>query len=320
MKSDLPKILHPLLGKPIIAHVTDMASAISELKRNIIVIARHSEMVRDIVKGERIEYAYQKAPLGTADAVKSGLNAADSSYDHILILNGDVPLIKVSTIKSLIAKHTEENNDLTVLSFIASVPGSYGRVTRDDSGNIRAIVEEKDATSEEKKIDEVNSGIYLIGNHAAGFLSHIKKNEKKGEYYLTDIISICHEKGMKVSAHCVDDESEFLGVNSRSDLLTIQKILQKEIHNHFLQKGVSLMGEDSIIIHPTVDIEKDTRIYPNVILEGNTYVGQGSIIYPGVRVVNSEIGKNVVIKDNSLIENTTVPESTTIEPFTYLKG
>ncbi len=319
MKSSLPKVLHNILGKPIITHVIDAISTMNVLKI-IIVIAEHSEGIKDALNNEKISFAYQQRPLGTADALKAGVNTIHSPIDHALVLNGDTPLIKKETLKKLIKVHTKKSNDITLLSFISSDPTSYGRILRDEGGRVKCIVEEKDATKEEKAIKEVNSGIYVFSHRSLAYLNHIKMNEKKGEYYLTDIISLGYRKGLTVDALCVDDETEFIGINSRYELLMAQKKLQRRIARYWLERGVTLMDMDSIIISPNVKIGRDTTIYPNVLLEGNTTVGAGCTIHSNSRIVNSMIKDNVILKDSTLIEDSRIRSSSKIGPFAYIRA
>jgi len=319
MKSSLPKVLHQILGKPIITLVLD-AIPVRNMAEIIIVIAEHSEGIKGILNSKKISFAYQQRPLGTGDALKAGVKAIHFPVDHVLVLNGDTPLIKKETLNKLIKVHTKKSNDITLLSFVASDPTSYGRILRDEGGRVKGIVEEKDTTKEEKGIKEVNSGIYVFRYPSLEYLSQIQKNQNKGEYYLTDMISLCYGKGLSVDTLCMDDETEFIGINSRHELLMAQKNLQRRIARHWLERGVTLMDIDSIIISPDAHIGRDTTIYPNVILEGNTKVGTGCTIHSSSRIINSTIKDSVIIKNCTLIEDSTIHSSSSNGPFAYIRS
>ena len=300
-------------------------------------------------KNGSVFFAVQEKPLGTAHALIEGLKGfkeagpiakhdgkqsghdgkqsgqlggkQSAKYDgeHVLVMTGDAPLIEASSFQSLIRRHEKSKNDLTVLSFDASNPTSYGRILRGADGVLLGIIEEKDASIKEKLITEVNSGIYVIAPSALKYLEDIKLNAKKGEYYLTDLVSICVSLGLKVDAFLVDDEEQFTGINSRRELLIVQKTLQWRINTRWLDNGVTLMDIESVIIGPDVKIGKDTVIYPNVVVEGETRIGKNCTIYPNSRIVDSSIGDNVIIKDSTLIENSTLQESSSVGPFSHLR-
>jgi len=319
MKSDIPKVLHPLLGKPIISHIIKTLEGVDRISRKIVVISRHTEAVREVLSGKDIVFAVQTDLLGTADALKDGLKSADTKFDHIIVLAGDAPLITQNTINTLIDTHIREKNDITIQSFIAPDPTSYGRIEKDVSGAVIAIIEEKDADDKQRDITEVNSGIYLFSAKAITHLKQIKVNPIKGEYYLTDIVSICHDKGLKVEAACSDTMDEFIGINTRFDLLTAQKALQWRINLYWMERGVTLMDIDSIIIEPEVKIGADTTIFPSVIVQAGTVIGSHCAICPNTRIINSVIKDKVIVKDCSFIENSTIDCESSIGPFSHIR-
>jgi bifunctional UDP-N-acetylglucosamine pyrophosphorylase/glucosamine-1-phosphate N-acetyltransferase len=340
MKSATPKVLHKIMGKAVVSYAVDAVRGFCD--KTVVVIGPHSEAVKDIykvckpavkenkhgkddsgVKDDKhggILFAYQEKPLGTANALMDGLKGfkADDSR-HVLVVTGDAPLIEPESLKKLIRRHEKNKNDLTVLSFDASDPTSYGRILRGEDDGVLGIIEEKDASAKEKLITEVNSGIYLIAPSALKLMDKIKLNAKKGEYYLTDLVSICVGLGLKVDAFPADDEEQFMGINSRRELLIAQKTLQWRINNRWLDKGVTLMDIESIIIGPDVKIGADTVVYPNVVVEGETRIGKNCTIYPNARIVDSSVGDNVTIKDSTLIENSTLQESSSVGPFSHLR-
>ncbi len=319
MKSSTPKVLHKILGKPIIEYVVNAVTKTNKIIYTTIVIANHSEEIKDIYSNDKISFAYQKKQLGTADALKSGVYAINLNYDHLLVINGDTPLIRKQTLSKLIKKHLINQNDITILSFKLSDPTSYGRIVRDKKGSVKGIVEEKDATKIEKSIKEVNSGMYIFSKRSIKCLDQIKMNRKKGEYYLTDVISIGYNKILTIDTLCAKDEDELLGINSQYELLIAQKIMQHQIARHWLDNGVTLMDIDSIMIEPDVKISRDTTIYPNVIIEGNTKVGEGCTIHSNTRIVDSIIKDKVIIKESSLIEGSRIHTHSVVGPFAHIK-
>ncbi|MBF0338665.1 MAG: bifunctional UDP-N-acetylglucosamine diphosphorylase/glucosamine-1-phosphate N-acetyltransferase GlmU [Nitrospirae bacterium] len=319
MKSNTPKVLHKILGKPIINYITDAINGVDAIDKTLIVVSPHTEALVPLYKGTGTSIAWQNPPLGTADALKSALIVNGGNFDYLLVLAGDVPLIRPETLEALIGQHITHNNALTLITFNAAIPGSYGRIKRNPDGTIAGIIEENDASDQEKTITEVNSGIYVFERTALSYLDKIERNPKKGEFYLTDIVAICNSAGLRVEAALMAEEAEFVGVNSRADLLAAQMLLQQRLAARWMAEGVTLMNIDSILISPDVVIGMDTVIYPDVILEGHTEIGQGCTIYPGVIIIDTIVGDNVIIKNSSVIENSEIEAQATIGPFAHLR-
>jgi bifunctional UDP-N-acetylglucosamine pyrophosphorylase/glucosamine-1-phosphate N-acetyltransferase len=202
---------------------------------------------------------------------------------------------------------------------MAQDPSSYGRIIRDEYDRAASIIEGRDATVNQKGIKEVNSGIYAIESEALPILKEIRLNESKGEYYLTDVVSIAKDKGFKVDAFCIGSEDELMGVNNQEDLEKVRRIMRERIINGWLNKGVNFMDTDSVFIAPNVKIGKGTQIYPNVCLEGNTRVGSGCTIYPHVRILDSTIDDEAIIKDFTLIEGSVVKKRASVGPFARIR-
>ncbi|MBF0465739.1 MAG: bifunctional UDP-N-acetylglucosamine diphosphorylase/glucosamine-1-phosphate N-acetyltransferase GlmU [Nitrospirae bacterium] len=318
MHSSLPKVLHRILGKPMICYTADCLSEISDIEKTVIVISRLTETVKDFIKKDSVEFAYQEKPLGTADALKSALSVIKDSYDLILVVTGDTPLIKSKTLENVVDFHLQNENALTVVTFNASVPGAYGRILRINN-EISRIVELSDTSNEVKKITEVNSGFYVISASVLPLIENIRRNEKNGEFYLTDIVELSIKEGFKTEALKAADEKEFWGINSRQELLAAQRVLQKDIAEYLLNNGVTIMDPDSVFISPDVTIGKDTFIYPNVVLEGNTNIGSNCTIYPGTRLIDVVLEDDVVIKDSTLIEDSKILTGSAIGPFAHIR-
>jgi bifunctional UDP-N-acetylglucosamine pyrophosphorylase/glucosamine-1-phosphate N-acetyltransferase len=318
MRSDKPKVLHNILGRPMIQYVIDAAKKLKPDRIVAVLNPSHGD-VKEYLAGMRIEVAIQKKPLGTADAVKAAFARLKDFKGNVVIVNGDTPLIAHGTLKKFISRHEKSGAVLSVLSFNAVDPFSYGRIIRGRTGNVERIVEEKDLSGDLKDIREVNSGVYVISQKISGLLSNIRKNRKKGEYYLTDLLEIVLKKGMKADVINIGKEEEFLGVNTVADLSEVQKIVQRDVIMGLMKKGVTFHDPDSVIVHREVKIGADSIIYPRVCLEGETVIGKASTIYQGVRMVDSSVGKNVKILDNSVIERSRIDEGSSVGPFAHLR-
>lgn len=317
MQSSTPKILHRLFDKPLIQYVMESVKKIGS-KNNIIVLSPQTSLVSTLFKDCPFRFVIQEKPLGTADALKVAKRELNDFEGTILVLNGDTPLIEAETLGRFLRLHRKNREDISFISFIAHDSHSYGRVIR-EGDKVIAIIEDKDASKEQKRINEVNSGIYAIKSKMLKLLDEIKINKKKGEYYLTDIIEIASGKGYKVNAHSLSNETELTGINTRQDLHKAGLFLRDKIINRWMGRGVSFLDRNSTYIHPDVRIGKDTIIYPNVFIEGDSIIGKGCVIYPNSRIVNSKIGDHAIIKDSTLIESSIIKEGATIGPFAHIR-
>lgn len=318
MKSQLPKILHKIFDIPIIDYVIDTAKSINP--ENIFVVLNPSitKLTEHLSKND-IKFVFQYEPKGTAHALLSSLPYLKGN--KILILNGDTPLIKKTTLVNFIELFNKNSLDMGILSFYPKREHSYGRILRDKEGNIKKIVEITDSSEEEKYISEANSGIYVLNkNNIAELVKEVKENPLKGEYYLTDIVEIGVKKGKKIEAYPLAEEDELIGINTRTELALAIKYLRDGIINEWLEKGVTFYDPHSVWISPKVFIGADTIIYPNVFLEGETKIGKSCIIYQGVRLKNCTVEDNVEIKDYTVAENSHIKDSSKIGPFTHLRA
>ncbi|MFN3395388.1 MAG: bifunctional UDP-N-acetylglucosamine diphosphorylase/glucosamine-1-phosphate N-acetyltransferase GlmU [Thermodesulfovibrionales bacterium] len=317
MKSDIPKVLHNILGKPMIQYVVDSIKGLGS-KNNIIVIGPHTEGIKDTLAGYPVRFITQEKPLGTGDALKRATEFLEGFEGTVLVLNGDTPLIEASTLRRFLKIHDRKKDDISLISFMAGGMHSYGRIVR-EGGEVVSIIEDKDATVEQKKIREVNSGIYAIGQKVLDLLKEIKINKRKGEYYLTDIVGIAVKKGYRVEAYILGSEAELTGINTREELYNAGLYMRDRIIKRLLNKGITIMDKDSTFIHPDVKIGRDTIIYPNVFIEGRSVIGRGCIIYPNTRLVDTIVGDGVTIKDSTLIENSIIKDDAVIGPFAHLR-
>lgn len=317
MNSNIPKVLHEVLGRPMLQYAVDAVKTLKPQKI-IVVIGNGADAVKKRLAAEdQLSFAIQKKLLGTGDALATARK--ELKKGAVLVLNGDCPLITTKTLNMLIEKHKQEKNIVSFLSFADdSMPG-YGRILRDEKGKVRGIVEDKHATSEEKKkFKELNSGVYILETEALNYLDGIKKNRASGEYYLTDIIGIVSKEGKRLNAYICPAE-EIRGVNNRMELYEVSDILRRRTIAKLMERGVTFVDPNTSFVHPSVSVGKDTVIYPNTYLEGDTKIGDNCIIFPGARIYKSILGSGVVIKDNTIVEESKIGNGSAIGPFAHLR-
>jgi len=317
MKSNLPKVLHNLAGKPILNYVLDTVDQL-EVKRKILIVGYKSNKIRELI-GDKIEYVEQKEQLGTAHAVLQTKKLLSDFKGDVLILSGDVPFLTVKTLKKLLKYHQTNNFCCTLISTILKNPKGYGRIIRDKKGEIKGIIEEVDLSADRKKITEVNSGIYCFNKDKLfRALEKVTPNNKQGEYYLTDTVEILLKEGLTVGNIIVKDYSEILGINSRLDLTDAsRKVYQKTLQDLMLQ-GVTIVDPNSTFIERGVKIGQDTIIYPFTIIEKDTKIENSCLIGPYSHLIDANIGKGVRVWA-SIIESSTVKEGANIGPYAHLR-
>lgn len=317
MKSSTPKVLHTIFNKPIIQYVVESILQF-KAENNIVVIGPDSALVKNTLKGSPVTFAVQKMRLGTGDALKAATSKLKEFKGTILVLCGDTPLVCTATLQKLLRLHQSKKEDISIMSFIAEGPHAYGRIIRKNN-RVEAIIEDKDAGPEQKRVREVNGGIYAIESHLLKLLNEIKINGKKGEYYLTDLVDIAVRRGHRVGAHLLGNETELTGINTRRELHNAGHHLRNRIIDVLIENGVSFIDTASAYIHPEAKIGADTIIYPNVYIEGRTTIGKNCTIYPNTRIIDSVIADNVVIKDSTVIEQSTVKSRAVIGPFAHIR-
>ena len=316
MKSATPKVLHNILGKPMLYRVV---SAVKESGvEKIFVVTSPSEKLINYIESE-LPFAtsvIQDTPLGTGDAVRRVLEYLEDGYS--LIIPGDVPLLSGEVLKEIV----NQNNtfDALIVTTYIGNPYGYGRIIRDANGNIKAIIEEKDADEDTKKIKEINTGVYVIANSLLKkFIPKLTNENAQQEYYLTDVITMAVKEGYKVKPYLVENSENFMGVNSRKQLVEVEKIYLKKIIEKHLNNGVTIHFPESVYIEPEVEIGRDCEIFSNVYLTGKTTIGENCTIQSGVRIENSRIGNGVIIKDNSYIEEAIIGDNCKIGPMAHLR-
>jgi len=304
MYSSLPKVLHRIHDTPMLHYVLQTVHELNP-EKIIIVIGKHGKALKESVESDmksrrrkhRIAFAYQNTAKGTAHALLKASPGLKGFKGTVLVMNGDTPLISLKTLKKIISLHKQKKDIISLLTFQTHEPQSYGRIIRDRGGHVLSIIEERDATASQKKIKEVNSGVYVMETEALPLLKKIEMNKSKGEYYLTDIVSIARKRGIKTNAYRSGSEEECAGVNTREDLEKARRFMKEKIINKWIQRGANFIDTSSVFLSPEVTIGRGTTVYPNVHLEGNTKIGRQCTIYPNVRILNSTIEYGALIKD-----------------------
>lgn len=317
MKSKMPKVLHKVCGKPLSKWVID-ASKAAGADKVCAVVGHKAETVKEVL-GDVCEFALQAEQKGTGHAVMQAIDVIKNSKGEVVILNGDTPLITAETINKAIEYHKNNGNQATVITAILDDATGYGRIVRDNDGSVLKIVEQKDASEEEKKINEVNSGMYVFDAQVLVYaLDKITPNNAQGEYYLTDTLEIIKNNSGKVGVMTAEDSDEFLGVNSKLQLAQAMKIMKKRINEYHMINGVTITDPENTYIGKDVEIAPDTIIYPGCMLEGKTKIGKSCIIGPNTRMTSCDIHDCVTIQSSTLIE-AQVKSFTTVGPYAYLR-
>ena len=321
MKSDKAKVLHEVLGRPMLFYVLNACKE-SNIEKNLVVIGNKKEQIKEAFKeGDSLKFIAQPMgngnPYGTGFAVSCCLGEIDDD-DNIIILNGDTPLINSKTIDKFLSYHRSKDNDLTVLTADLCDPTNYGRIIRDGDANVKKIVEHKDATEKEKLVREINSGIFAFkGKALKHAISKIDADNAQHELYLTDTLKILVEENKKVGTYKLKDTREILGVNSRADLAYVEENLRDIVNYEYMINGVTLINPKQTYIEYGACIETDVTIYPNSYIDKGSHIETGSQIKDS-KIINSHIGKNVKIT-TSLIEESSIGDGTTVGPNAHLR-
>ena len=324
MKSDLAKVLHRLDGKPLIEHVCTTSLALKPKKVLVVVGHQAEEVERTVCRsfGETaVEFVIQEKQLGTGDAVNAARDHYAENNATLLVLSGDVPLIRTETLRELIAVHRLENAACTILTVRLDDPSGYGRIIRGDSGFER-IVEQRDATQAQQEIAEINSGIYCFDSQKLfNALSRVETHNSQGEYYLTDVPRLLLEENETVALFQHDQPIEVEGVNDRKQLAAIGRMINEETIERLMKdSGVTFIDPRNTYISAHAIIGRDTVIYPNVTIEGSTTVGSNCVIRSGTRLSNAYVGDGVEIRDNCLIVDSEIGDNCSIGPMAHLRG
>jgi len=314
MYSKLPKVLHKLCGYAMVEHVINCAKELG-CQEPVVVIGHGADQVRKTIKD--VKFVMQEKQLGTGHAVMQAEEYINEN--DILVLYGDTPLVSAAKLKEMYQFHKDGNYGVTVLTADLDNPAGYGRIVRDSSGLIDAIVEDKDADQNVKKINEINSGMYFFkGDELKKALKKLTNNNAQGEYYLTDALQIIKAAGYGIAAFKTEDPAEIMGVNNKLQLSEAAEIMRGRIMKSHMLAGVTIIDAANTYIDKSVKIARDVTIYPGCIIEGNAVIDEDCIIGPNTRIVNSILDKGVQAQ-NSVILDSKVGEGTSVGPFAYLR-
>jgi bifunctional UDP-N-acetylglucosamine pyrophosphorylase/glucosamine-1-phosphate N-acetyltransferase len=316
MVSSLPKPLHLLMGKPIIEYVLSAVQPLAE-KPPVIVIGHGGDQIK-IELGDRARFVVQEELLGTGHAVQQTESLLKDKSDLVLVVSGDMPLIQPQTLSLLVETQKANAGPVTLLTLIDQNPRGFGRIARDNTGQIQAIIEEVDATPAQLAITELNAAMYCF--QGSWLWENLQRLElsPKGEYYLTDMVSLAVQDGQQVASVQVEDPRELLGINNRVHLSEATTILREQINQKWMLSGVSILDPQSTYIDWDVQIGPETIILPNTFLQGDTKIGKNCVIGPGSRVYRSEIGDRCEI-EFSVVEESKLEDDVDIGPYSHLR-
>ena len=312
MKSDTAKVLHKIFDKPIIAYVLDSTKDITS--ENFVIVGHHADDVKAFVEKNyrNAKTVLQSPQLGTGHAVSMACPYLEDFEGQVIILNGDLPLMRSESLKKFIDYHNSKNSDLTIMSTILDDPASYGRVIREADNSLKSIVEAKDTTPEQKAVKEINVGVYLLNwRKIKAAFSQLTTNNAQGEYYLTDIIEWGKKNNLNVHAFILENSDESYGINSRKDLAYATKIMNERKLNSLMDNGVTIVDPSSTWISEDTEIGTDTTIYPFTYIEGKNKIGKNCKIGPCAHLRgdveiddNCKIGNFVEVKKSKIGHNT----------------
>jgi bifunctional UDP-N-acetylglucosamine pyrophosphorylase/glucosamine-1-phosphate N-acetyltransferase len=320
MKSDLVKVLHPLEGIPMVAWPVDAARKAGS-ERTVVVVGHQGGRVRDYFVGQGdLAFAVQEEQLGTGHAVVCAAPELEGRCGTVLILCGDVPLLRPATLTGMVQAHRQSGAAVTVLTTRMADPFGYGRIIRDAAGRIVRIVEEKDASTVERHVDEINSGIYCVESpFLFEALKGLKNDNAQGEYYLTDIVAIAGERGLECRPYHIGDSDEVMGVNDRLQLAQAASQIRRRTNAALMLEGVSIVDPECTYIEATVTIGRDTTIHPGACIRGATRIGSGCTVEPHAVITDCVIGDGTVVKAGTVMEKSVIHDCVAVGPMAHLR-
>ena len=318
MRSPLPKVFLPVLGKPLMEYLLDVTESLGFAKRLAVFSPSFLEEAKKTFGG-RVEVVTQEIPRGTAHAVKSALPFCDAGIEWVLTVYADMPLLPRDTIEAMIHFVEAQHVDVVFLTAVSPNPGGFGRVIRDEKGFPLGVVEEKDCTPQERLIREVNVGVFAFRKEILGaILEAIRDENQQKEFYLTDAVAVGRKKGFSVQAFQVEWREEFLNVNSPADLAGVFGLVREQKVASLWVKGVKILDPQSVYIDWDVEVESDVWLYPGAVIEGQSAIGRGTRIGPFARIVDSVVGQNSVI-EYSVVEHAYLEDDVLVGPFAHLR-
>ena len=319
MKSNLAKVLHPIMGKPMLSYPLDTLQQLG-LTRIVVVVGHQAEAVRERFSHYPVEFVIQEPQLGTGHAVQVAAAVLDGSQSTVVVLCGDVPLLQADTIRKLYQHHQASGAAATVLTVELPDPGSYGRIVKDAQGHVLKIVEARDATPEELSIREINTGIYCFEfPFLREALDTLRPDNDQQELYLTDVIAAARARNLQVASLKTLDEHSFQGINTRVELAAVTARVRQRLNCEHMLAGVTLIDPNTTYIDNGVEIGADTIIYPNCYLMGKTVIGQNCLLEPNVKISDSSVGDEVIIKMGTVIAESLVADKAQLGPYSHLR-
>lgn len=319
MKSKLPKVLHPLLGKPLLGYCIETAFA-SGADRVVVVIGHGAELVRKTFGGQpNLSFVVQEEQLGTAHALAQARPALEGYPGLIVVTQGDTPLTLVETLTGLVETMRQSAAGMAMLTMSLDDPTGYGRVLRDSSGAILRNIEHKDATPEQRAIREINPGVYCFDSSLWGKLQRVSNQNAAKEYYLPDLIGIYREAGQRVVSTESRDTGELLGVNSRAQLAEVERVLLQRLRAHWMAQGVRLIQPETIYLEPGVELAPDVTVWPGVILRGRTRLGEGVEVGAYAVLSDTTVEPGARIKSHTVCDEAYISSQADVGPFARLR-
>jgi len=318
MRSERSKVLHRLAGQPLIEHVIRAARTLNPASVTV-VVGHQAEAVKDALAREQCAFALQETQLGTGHALLQAEPSLEGASGDVLLLSGDVPLLRGRTLQQLVDRHRQAGAAATVLTADVDGPHEYGRIVREE-GAIARIVEHKDATEAERQIREINSGVYVFALEPLfASLKGLGSANAQGEYYLPDLVALYRGRGLTVETMKMPDKSEIRGVNSRAELAALSRDMRLRTCDALMDAGVTIEDPATAYIDATVEVGADTIIHPNVSLEGTTRIGARCEIHSGSRLVNAVLADDVLIRNHCVIVDSSVDAKATVGPFAHVR-
>ncbi len=323
MRSDLVKVLHPLNGLPMVCHVLELCRRL-EVKRTLVVIGFQAEQVRDALGDRPVEFALQAEQRGTAHAVLQAEPALQGFEGNVLVINGDVPLLGEALLERLVATHIRARADATLITTRLANPTGYGRLLRDRRGAFRAIVEEVEATPTQRRVREINAGVYCFRAPSLfAALHRVRPSAVKKELYLPAVLPIIRagerKAGGRIATVLAEDPQEVLGINTRAELAEASAVLRRRVVDRLMSEGVTCLDPTSSHIASLATLGRDTTLYPNVQIEGHTSIGEGCTIHAGCRIRDSRLGNRVTVLDGCVILQSEIADECIIGPYAHLR-
>jgi len=323
MKSARAKVLHELGGLPLITYVCRTAQSLRPEKIYVVVGHQANEVERAVKTevGDSSAFVTQREQRGTGDAVMAAQSQLENSDSLVLILSGDVPLIRQATLEDFISQHRSSKAACSILSVRLENPSGYGRIVRDESDCFLRIVEQKDASPEEQTVKEINSGIYCFdARKLFAALKRVEPSNQQGEYYLTDVPQILLAEGEKVNVHLHSSAREVSGINTRAELAEFENLMRRNtIRKLMVDDGVTFLDPSHAYVSAEAAVGRDCIIYPGVSIEGKSIIGEGCEIRSGTRIANSRLGNNVVVKDHCVVIDSEIQANCAVGPFAHLR-